>query len=641
MSQQSSEDSKLAIEERSKKLEDSKSELNTSNLGRKSGLALNSINQNISQKNIAIEGLDKNSNDGKLSNAIESNSVPAKRELLKKLAEVCGITFYCNISTIEFDLEEHAKEILNDTTKESHDIQIRDDGQRAGEEITLYDSLNKTMYHTVFSRLSRKEIESMLGLVKKSHSNGKYRKMRILPHSIKQIQEALEKAHNGKELSQSQTDQNDYCQKRSQEFSESDSNTRSPYGKLLRNLQQSQGLNLSLKDKYFTKATDSSRGEESHGNNELKRIKKKQQKMRKQYQEAQRINDIKLQQFMKRQREIKSRNDTSSQISSLKDQISAAITRSNERKKQGIHQDIDSKKIMQNIHTNISFPSIKKLPKSRNKGAAGGFKMRSMKIRLTANKSASPSKNTPVGQGDFTRLRYKLSKKKRKINKDLSSQMSYSRNSFDQRRKLQKSHTPNIYVENAYIAQKSMENIKSGKVSRRIMNNPVLTRSHTNEKPPRATKFNSYRDVEHLGRSLKRDSGYNKFLKRLSNRRVKPTKTSVQTSASKRSLHVKNNGIDTCDYLLQRRIEREIKPTSRWKLRNKCLRECGKNFDFYKIHHKAKEVTRKALLIEERILENQSEQEKMKQTHEVDTMLIDSLKAKIALLNNLSSKHPP
>ncbi len=36
----------------------------------------------------------------------------------------------------------------------------------------------------------------------------------------------------------------------------------------------------------------------------------------------------------------------------------------------------------------------------------------------------------------------------------------------------------------------------------------------------------------------------------------------------------------------------------------------NEQMDFYKIHNRAKEVTRKALQIEDRILENQTEKEK-------------------------------
>ncbi len=60
-------------------------------------------------------------------------------------------------------------------------------------------------------------------------------------------------------------------------------------------------------------------------------MKKNQQKLRQQYQEAQRINDMKLKQFMKKQKEMKELRDKDSQVSSLKDQINAAIQRSNKK----------------------------------------------------------------------------------------------------------------------------------------------------------------------------------------------------------------------------------------------------------------------------------------------------------------------
>lgn len=39
-----------------------------------------------------------------------------KRELLKKLCKVCGVTFFANISTIEHDLVEYVKELLDNET---------------------------------------------------------------------------------------------------------------------------------------------------------------------------------------------------------------------------------------------------------------------------------------------------------------------------------------------------------------------------------------------------------------------------------------------------------------------------------------------------------------------------------------------
>lgn len=89
------------------------------------------------------------------------------------------------------------KEILDDVTNKSHEIKVRQDGKRAGEQITIYDTNNKTMYHTSFSRLTRVEIENMLKLAKKFDVKGKYSGMRILPHSIKEIEDALERARTG------------------------------------------------------------------------------------------------------------------------------------------------------------------------------------------------------------------------------------------------------------------------------------------------------------------------------------------------------------------------------------------------------------------------------------------------------------
>mmetsp|Transcript_25722 Transcript_25722/g.22824 ORF Transcript_25722/g.22824 Transcript_25722/m.22824 type:complete len:96 (+) Transcript_25722:282-569(+) len=92
------------------------------------------------------------------------------------------------------------------------------------------------------------------------------------------------------------------------------------------------------------------------------------------------------------------------------------------------------------------------------------------------------------------------------------------------------------------------------------------------------------------------------------------------------------------DYLLQKRIQREINPEKHYKRRhywNMSLREDSEG-DFYQINYKAKEVTRKAIQKEERVLESFSEKERMEYNNEVDKMLIESLNAKIKLLNNIS-----
>ena len=102
------------------------------------------------------------------------------------------------------------------------------------------------------------------------------------------------------------------------------------------------------------------------------------------------------------------------------------------------------------------------------------------------------------------------------------------------------------------------------------------------------------------------------------------------------SAEIKKSKID--DYLLKKRIERENYPEKSFKRRhwwNMSLRENCTDEDYFKMHYKAQEVARKALLKEQRVLESFSEKEKMEHNIEIDKMLIDSLKAKIQLINNL------
>lgn len=122
-----------------------------------------------------------------------------KRDLLKKLAKLCGLSFFTNISTIEADLEEHVKELMESNLGSHHVIDLREDGVRAGDEITIYDSKSRTMYHTAFSRLSRNEIDSMIRFWKKIEPKSKYRGMRLLPLSVEDIQKAMDKANLAKQ----------------------------------------------------------------------------------------------------------------------------------------------------------------------------------------------------------------------------------------------------------------------------------------------------------------------------------------------------------------------------------------------------------------------------------------------------------
>lgn len=288
----------------------------------------------------------------KLNNNNSEMDSPAKRELLKKLAKLCGVTFFANISTIEYDLEEYVKEILEDATNQSHDIQIREDGKRAGEEITIYDSKNKTMYHTAFSRLTRQEIDAMLKLIAKFDKKGKYSQMRILPHSVKEIQDALERAMNGDiKKSVKSTDSNlgdttvGITKKAEMVRSDSNYDTKinlskyentsyktaaelpdsalSPYGKWVRDIQLSQGLHKSIKDKYMKNEDDY---EEERKQEERKRQQelKKKNKLQREYEEAQRLNELRLKQFMKQQKRIKQKQQDE-ELDSLKDKLNKAI----------------------------------------------------------------------------------------------------------------------------------------------------------------------------------------------------------------------------------------------------------------------------------------------------------------------------
>lgn len=92
------------------------------------------------------------------------------------------------------------------------------------------------------------------------------------------------------------------------------------------------------------------------------------------------------------------------------------------------------------------------------------------------------------------------------------------------------------------------------------------------------------------------------------------------------------------DYLLKKRIEREVNPEKSFQRRNwwnMSLRENYTDEDYYKMHLKAQMIARKALNKEKRIMENISEKERLEQISEIDRMLINSLKAKIELINGL------
>ena len=118
--------------------------------------------------------------------------------------------------------------------------------------------------------------------------------------------------------------------------------------------------------------------------------------------------------------------------------------------------------------------------------------------------------------------------------------------------------------------------------------------------------------------------------KRSRNNLEKPSYTEAKPTAKRKK-------VDD-DYLLKKRIQRELNPESHFKKRNYWNISLQSDFnddEYFKKQQKAKEVVRKALAKERRVLEHFSEREKIEQNNEVDRMLLRSLKAKIELLNHL------
>lgn len=92
------------------------------------------------------------------------------------------------------------------------------------------------------------------------------------------------------------------------------------------------------------------------------------------------------------------------------------------------------------------------------------------------------------------------------------------------------------------------------------------------------------------------------------------------------------------DYLLQKRIERMNNPKKSMRKDNwwkKSVREDLTDEDYFLMHQKAREISRKALIKENRILDNLSEKERLQKNNEVDRMLISSLHAKLELIQGL------
>jgi hypothetical protein len=186
------------------------------------------------------------------------------------------------------------------------------------------------MYHTAFSRLSRVEIENMLKLAKKFDAKGKYSGMRILPHSIKEVEEALERARTGNLLKKADTTESDRASKLSIKTTEENAGEYSPYGKWVKALQHSQGLDTSIKDKYFGSNKDNSVSAEDSEIQKSKKniLERKENKQRRKLEEAQRINNEQLREFMRKQKKAKEVFAQNSEASSIKEQINNAIKNS-------------------------------------------------------------------------------------------------------------------------------------------------------------------------------------------------------------------------------------------------------------------------------------------------------------------------
>ena len=65
------------------------------------------------------------------------------------------------------------------------------------------------------------------------------------------------------------------------------------------------------------------------------------------------------------------------------------------------------------------------------------------------------------------------------------------------------------------------------------------------------------------------------------------------------------------------------------------LREDYNDDDYLKMYFKAQLISHKALEKEKRILDHISDKEKVEQIKEIDKMLMNSLKAKLELINGL------
>lgn len=169
------------------------------------------------------------------------------------------------------------------------------------------------MYHTAFSKLYRTEIEAMLKLLVKIDPKSKYSAMRLLPLSIADIERALEKAKNGDLRGFGSKTPISKVGVSTQKSSDSiaDGSSTSPYGHWQNNTEQVQRLNKSSYKNITDNGEDSEeerqkleekkRQEEKELElmQELERERKRKEKIQREYENAQKINDERLKEYMK------------------------------------------------------------------------------------------------------------------------------------------------------------------------------------------------------------------------------------------------------------------------------------------------------------------------------------------------------
>jgi hypothetical protein len=275
-------------------------------------------------------------------------------------------------------------------------------------------------------------------------------------------------------------------------------------------------------------------------------------------------------------------------------------------------------------------------PKSKQTHLFGESTIKDRRInkRMMINQSASPTIASSI---------------------DINSQLKLSRNRITNRRKT-KENTP--HRSRDYQSRNGMiKAAKSAKVTKKFLKLPYVRNRSVHDYAIDETVGS--RDRNRISHNQSLIDGFTKHIHRLRDSKLIRNGNSLEVverrspKISKKTKRLKNkNNIKIInqneakirknrdDYLLQRRIDRENNPDKSFKRRhwwNNMMREELNELDYYVVSLKAKEKSRKALLKENLVLESFSEKERIDHNKEVDQMLIDSLQAKIKLINGLTS----